>query len=120
MGNAELKAAFKNALKGEASSHLQQKLGLSAEILLEDQLVNSVQQFILDKMSVGAIDQEKAFPDTNGNVQTVENAEELHKKQLIAELNENYMTGFATAESNMEYLKEPCKFDLCLIYLSSF
>ena len=35
MGNVELKTAFKNALKGDASS----KLGLTAEILLEDSLV---------------------------------------------------------------------------------
>jgi hypothetical protein len=39
MGNAELKAAFKNALKGSSSSQEQPggaKLGLTAEILLED------------------------------------------------------------------------------------
>jgi hypothetical protein len=43
-------------------------------------------------------------------VQSVENAEELYKRQLITELNENYIAGFATAESNIEYLKEPCKY----------
>jgi hypothetical protein len=42
-------------------------------------------------------------------VQVVEGAEEIYKRQLIAELNENYITGFATAESNIEYLKEPSK-----------
>ena len=60
-------------------------------------------------MQVAAIDTEKAFPDASGNVQTNENAEELYKRQLISELNENYITGFATAESNIEFLKEPCK-----------
>lgn len=110
MGNAELKAAFKNALKGSGSSeHAQAKLGLTAEILLEDQLVKSVEEFIKDRMQVAAIDSDKAFPDASGNVQTNENAEELYKRQLISELNENYITGFATAESNIEFLKEPCK-----------
>lgn len=60
-------------------------------------------------MSVGAFETEKAFPDANGNVQTSENTEELYKRQLISELNENYIAGFATAESNIEFLKEPCK-----------
>jgi len=107
MGNTELKAAFKNALKGDAS---ESKLGLTAEILLEDQLVQSIDGYIKEKMQVGDLDLAKAFPDSNGNIQTVENAEELYKRQLIAELNENYITGFATAESNIEFLKEPCKF----------
>lgn len=60
-------------------------------------------------MSVGSLEQEKAFPDAGGNVQSCDNAEELHKRQLISELNENYIAGFATAESNIEFLKEPCK-----------
>ena len=105
MGNAELKTAFKNALKDQQSK---EKLGLTAEILLEDQLVNTVEEFIKQKMNVGAIDKDKAFPENN--IQTNENAEDLYKKQLIAELNENYISGFATAESNIESLKEPCTF----------
>lgn len=111
MGNAELKAAFKNALKGGAgdASAATQKLGLTAEILMEDSLVKSVEEYIKERMSVGSFEQEKAFPDAQGNVQTNENAEELYKRQLISELNENYITGFATAESNIEFLKEPCK-----------
>jgi len=63
-------------------------------------------------MTVGAIEPEKAFPDTDGNVQLSENADELYKRQLISELNENYITGFATAESNIEFLKEPCKTEM--------
>jgi hypothetical protein len=114
MGNTELKAAFKNALKGGdqqagPASGGGNKLGLSAEILLEDSLVTSVEAYIKDKMQVAEIKADQAFPDANGNVQTVENAEELYKRQLITELNENYIAGFATAESNIEYLKEPCK-----------
>ena len=45
MGNTELKAAFKNALKGDLSGAqpgASNKLGLTAEILLEDSLVSSV------------------------------------------------------------------------------
>jgi len=84
-------------------------LGLTAEILLEDQLVTSVEAFIKERMQVAEIQSDKAFPDASGNVQTVENADELYKRQLITELNENYIAGFATAESNIEYLKEPCK-----------
>lgn len=108
MGNAELKAAFKTSLKGGAADG-NNKLGLTAEILLEDQLVKSVEEYIKERMQVAAIDQEKAFPDASGNVQGNENADELYKRQLISELNENYITGFATAESNIEFLKEPCK-----------
>lgn len=104
MGNAELKTAFKNALKDQQSKD---RLGLTAEILLEDQLVNSVEEFIKEKMNVGSLEKDKAFPENN--IQTNENAEDLYKKQLIAELNENYISGFATAESNIESLKEPCK-----------
>ena len=113
MGNTELKAAFKIALKGDLAGALpgaSTKLGLTAEILLEDQLVQSVDDYIKSKMQVAAeLDLTKAFPDASGNIQTVENSEELYKRQLIAELNENYITGFATAESNIEFLKEPCK-----------
>ena len=58
-------------------------------------------------MGVGSFEKEKAFPETN--VQQNENAEDLYKRQLISELNENYISGFATAESNIEFLKEPCK-----------
>jgi len=58
-------------------------------------------------MAVDAIEKDKAFPENNN--QTNENAEDLYKKQLIAELNENYISGFATAESNIDALKEPCK-----------
>jgi len=102
MGNAELKTAFKNALKDQSSK---EKLGLTAEILLEDQLVMSVVVFIQEKMNVGDLDKDKAFPENN--IQTNENAEDFYKRQLIAELNENYIAGFATAESNIESLKEP-------------
>ena len=115
MGNTELKTAFKNVLKDTSQSR--DKLGLTAEILLEDQLVKSVEEFIKEKMSVGSYEKDKAFPETN--VQTNENAEELYKKQLISELNENYIAGFATAESNIEFLKEPCKserrFNECVV-----
>jgi hypothetical protein len=75
-------------------------------------LVTSVETFIKERMQVAEIQADKAFPDASGNVQTVENAEELYKRQLITELNENYIAGFATAESNIEYLKEPSKFIL--------
>lgn len=104
MGNAELKAAFKTALK---DSQAKEKLGLTTEILLEDSLVTSVEEFVFQKMGVGSLDRQKAFPESN--IQANENAEDLYKRQLIAELNENYISGFATAESNIEQLKEPCK-----------
>ncbi len=107
MGNTELKTAFKNALKDQQSKD---KLGLTAEILLEDNLVKSVEEFIKEKMSVGEIDKDKTFPENN--IQTNENAEDLYKRQLISELNENYISGFATAESNIESLKEPSKIQL--------
>ena len=56
MGNTELKAAFKNALKGgDPGPGGHAKLGLTAEILLEDKLIKSVEEFIRDRMSVGAI-----------------------------------------------------------------
>ncbi|CDW73494.1 UNKNOWN [Stylonychia lemnae] len=102
MGNAELKRAYKNALKDSQSKD---KLGLTPEILLEDNLIESVETFIKEKMAVDAIEKDKAFPENNN--QTNENAEDLYKKQLISELNENYISGFATAESNIDALKEP-------------
>lgn len=105
MGNAELKKAYKNALKDQ---NAKEKLGLTAEILMEDNLITSVEEFIKEKMAVEVIEKEKAFPETNNQVN--ENAEDLYKRQLISELNENYMSGFATAESNIEVLKEPCKY----------
>ena len=58
-------------------------------------------------MSVDVIDKEKAFPENNN--QTNDNADDLYKRQLISEMNENLISGFATAESNIEALKEPCK-----------
>lgn len=104
MGNAELKKAYKNALKDSQSK---EKLGLTAEILLEDNLIASVEEFIKEKMTVDAIDKDKAFPENNN--QTNDNADDLYKRQLISEMNENLISGFATAESNIEALKEPCK-----------
>lgn len=81
MGNTELKSAFKNALKaGEAQGASLGKLGLTAEILLEDQLVKSVEEFIKERMSVSSFEQEKAFPDAGGNVQVVEGVEEIYKR----------------------------------------
>ena len=105
MGNAELKTAFKNALK---DSSAKEKLGLTPEILREDDLVSVVEEYIKERMGVGAFEAEKAFPESN--VQANENAEDIYKRQLISELNENYIAGFATAESNIEALKEPCIF----------
>lgn len=64
-------------------------------------------------MSVEAIDKEKAFPENNQ--QTNDNAEDIYKRQLIAEINENLISGFATAESNIEALKEPSKFTHLLL-----
>jgi hypothetical protein len=69
MGNLELKAAFKNALKGDLSGALaSSKLGLTAEILLEDSLVQSVDDYIKNKMQVAELDKAKAFPDAVGNI----------------------------------------------------
>jgi hypothetical protein len=79
---------------------------------LEDSLIQSVEGFIKEKMNVSEYDKAKAFPENN--IQTNENSEDLYKRQLISELNENYISGFATAESNIEYLKEPCKTFFCL------
>jgi hypothetical protein len=74
---------------------------------LEDQLVTCVEEFINSKMSVSSYEKDKAFPENN--IQTNDNADDIYKRQLISELNENYISGFATAESNIESLKEPCK-----------
>ena len=60
-------------------------------------------------MSVGSYEKDKAFPENN--LQTNDNADDIYKRQLISELNENYISGFATAESNIEALKEPCKYN---------
>jgi hypothetical protein len=75
-----------------------------------------VEEFIKEKMGVTALEMEKAFPETN--IQTNESPEELYKRQLISELNENYISGFATAESNIESLKEPCIFLIHLHFIS--
>ena len=71
--------------------------------------MQSVEDYIKTKMKVNGLDLNKAFPDAEGNIQTVEDAGELLKRQMVSELNENYMAGFATAETNIEYLKEPSK-----------
>ncbi len=106
MGNVELKNAFKNALKDQQSKD---KLGLTPEILLEDQLIKEVLGYITQKMNVGdSISLDLAFPERNSQVN--ENAEENYKRQYIAELNEQYITGFATPQGNLEILKEPGKF----------
>lgn len=75
MGNAELKRAYKNALK---DSQVKDKLGLTAEILMEDNLITSVEDFIKEKMTVEAIEKDKAFPENNNQVN--ENAEDLYKR----------------------------------------
>ena len=71
-----------------------------------------MEDFVKEKMGVVALEKDKAFPENN--IQTNENAEDIYKRQLISELNENYISGFATAESNVETLKEPCKIFLDL------
>jgi len=92
MGNAELKNAFKNGSKDTDSK---QKLGLTAEILFEDDLVAYVKQAIISEMNVKEIDTSKAFPETNHQVN--ENEEENFKRQFISELNETFIVGFPTA-----------------------
>lgn len=62
MGNTELKTAFKNAIKDQTSK---EKLGLTPEILLEDSLISSVEEFIKEKMNVGTLEKNKAFPENN-------------------------------------------------------
>lgn len=63
MGNAELKLAFKNAIKDQQSG--KEKLGLTADILLEEDLLTVVEDFIKEKMNVQSYEKEKAFPENN-------------------------------------------------------
>lgn len=48
---------------------------------------------------------EKIFPESNKQVN--ENDEGIPKQRLLNEISENYITGFATAESNVENMKNP-------------
>jgi hypothetical protein len=102
MGNTELKSAFKNVYKDEYTS----SLDLTYELLDEANLVELVYHQAKDKMAVD-IDLPKVFPETNN--QTNENDDGLHRQKLLAEISENYIAGFATAESNLESLKNPSK-----------
>ena len=52
----------------------------SSRCLSTEEEIKSVEEFIRDRMSVGAIESDKAFPYANGNVQTCDNAEELYKR----------------------------------------
>lgn len=61
--------------------------------------------YITQKLNVGDISLDLAFPERNTQVN--ENAEENYKRQYISELNEQYITGFATPQGNLEILKEP-------------
>ena len=59
---------------------------------------------------------EKIFPESNKQVN--ENDDGIPKQKLLNEISENYITGFATAESNVENMKNPCKCVYLLIVLS--
>ena len=104
MGNTELKATFKNVIKDQQSSS---KLGLTPDILAEDDLVLSVLNYIKEKMKLENVEMEKAFPESNS--QQNDNSEENYKRQFIATLNEGLVNGFVTSQGNLEMLKEPGK-----------
>jgi len=104
MGNSELRPAFKNALKEPSD----QKLGLTPEIIFEEELIDAVEKKIIERLKANQVEYEKTFTDTN--LQSNENIDDLFKRKLICELNENFISGFATAESNIENLKEPCMY----------
>ena len=61
MGNAELRSAFKNALKESSVD----KLGLNAEILFEEELLSIVEEKIVANMRANKVEYDKAFLDTN-------------------------------------------------------
>jgi hypothetical protein len=62
MGNTELKTAFKASLKENQSKD---KLGLTPEILMNENLITFVESFIREKMGIENIELDKIFPDSN-------------------------------------------------------
>jgi hypothetical protein len=66
-----------------------------------------VKEYVSNKMGVSDLNKEKAFPENNSQIN--ENAEENFKRQFISELNETFITGFPTAQGNLQILKDPGK-----------
>lgn len=104
MGNAELKSGFKESLKQQSQV---KKLGLTPDILFEEDLINSVTKYIKDTIGVTDFKMEVAFPE--GNHQTNENEEDSYKRQFISELSEGLINGYVTSHGNLNILKEPGK-----------
>ena len=78
--------------------------------MFEDKLVASVKSYIFQHMKLPEdFSFEKVFPDNNETNAGEDKDDEFFKKQLISELNDSYISGFATAESLIESFNDPSK-----------
>lgn len=105
MGNTELKAAFKNSFKDAAANI---KLGLSADVLIDESLIEQLHKYVTDRMLGGAsLEWDKIFPESN--VQTNDNSEETFKRQTVKQISNNLLSGFAPAESLLSSISNTSK-----------
>jgi len=103
MGNLEVKEKFNNHNAQGA-----EKLNLTPAVLFEDELISTILTDMLSQLSVQEPNWEELFAQTN--VQKNELEERHNEDALANHLQENYVAGFQTAESQLQSLKEPSKY----------
>jgi hydroxymethylpyrimidine/phosphomethylpyrimidine kinase len=102
MGNLEVKEKFANHSPEGA-----EKLTLTSAVLFEEELVQVILQDMITQLNIQEPNWDELFTITNVQKNTLE--ERHHEDALSTHLQENYMAGFQTAESQLQSLKESSK-----------
>ena len=107
MGNLEVKEKFNNH-----NAQGVEKLTLTPAVLFERELIDTILKEMLNQVGIAEPTWTELFTQTN--VQKNEIEERHYEDALANYLQENYIAGFQTAESQLQSLKEPSKCHISL------
>ena len=80
---------------------------MNAEFLFEDSLIGLIYERVKKDKIQGEFDVDNCIKETNNQVNA--HCEEIQTKKLMTEIHQNITAGFASADANIEYLKETGK-----------
>lgn len=106
MGNQSLKTAFKGHLKNEVAEEM--TFHMNAEFLFETSLVHLIFDKVKKEKIVGEFEIETCLKENNNQINS--HCEDILTKKLIAEIHQNITAGFSSPDANIDYLKEPSKY----------
>jgi len=102
MGNLEVKEKFQNIDKDGCA-----KLAITPAVLFEEGMITVILEYMVQSLNINEPDWGELFKQTN--VQKNEYEDRHFEETLSKHLQENYVAGFQTAESQLETLKESSK-----------